>query len=326
MGVIRAWLTRPRVLVQLALSSVAANVVIVVTGGAVRLTGSGLGCPTWPSCTDSSLTPTPEYSFHGVIEFANRQLTFVLGLIAALTLVAAIVQRRQIALAVSAFAGVPAQAVIGGISVRTELNPWVVALHFLLSMAIIAVTMVLWWRVREPPARPVAVVPSSVRLISWLVTAQVAVVIVVGTVVTGSGPHAGDRNASGRVHRTGLAVGSMTQLHADLVMVLVGLTVGLVALVYAVRLGRTARLAAWTLLAVQLGQAVVGYTQYFLKVPPLLVSLHMLGACAVWIAALRLLLTLTSSQQLPHRVDKYADDRADHGAVEADELQVTPDL
>ena len=322
---IRTWFTRAPVLVGLATASVVGNVVIVVTGGAVRLTRSGLGCPTWPSCTDSSLTPTPEYSFHGVIEFANRQLTFVLGLIAALTLLAAIAQRRQVRLAVLAFAGIPAQAVIGGISVRTELNPWVVALHFLTSMAIIAVTMVLWWRVRDV-AGLIGAVPGSVRLMSWLIAAQAAVVLMAGTVVTGSGPHAGDKNDSGRVHRTGLSVSSMSQLHADLVMVLIGLTVGLVALVYAVRLGRAARRAAWWLLAAELAQGIVGFTQYFLNVPPLLVALHMLGACAVWIAALYALLTLTCSQQLADRMDQHADDRADHGAVHADELKVAPDL
>jgi cytochrome c oxidase assembly protein subunit 15 len=197
---VRAWFASPRVLTGLAIASIVANCAIVVTGGAVRLTSSGLGCPTWPSCTDSSLTPTRQAAAHGLIEFTNRQLTFVLGAIALATLIAAVVQRRQVALAALALAIIPVQAVIGGISVLTDLNPWVVALHFLTSMAAIAVTVLLWWRVREarvpPPVGPAAAV------LARLVVVVVAAVLVLGTIVTGSGPHAGDRNSSGRVHRT----------------------------------------------------------------------------------------------------------------------------
>ena len=141
---VRAWFASPRVLTGLAIASIVANCGIVVTGGAVRLTSSGLGCPTWPSCTDSSLTPTRQAATHGLIEFTNRQLTFVLGAIALATLIAAVVQRRRVALAALALAIIPVQAVIGGISVLTDLNPWVVALHFLTSMAAIAVTVLLW--------------------------------------------------------------------------------------------------------------------------------------------------------------------------------------
>ncbi len=319
-------LRRPAALRALALAFVIANVVIVVTGGAVRLTNSGLGCPTWPSCTDASLTPTPEYAVNGVIEFSNRLLSVLLGLLAVVTLLTAFFQRRQRRLAVLAFAIIPVQAVIGGISVRTELNPWVVALHFLASMAAIAVTFVLWWRLRErtPIVGPV---PPAARWLAWVVVAVAAIVLTVGTVVTGSGPHAGDRNASGRVHRTGLSVSSMTQLHADLVMVLIGLTVGLLALVYALRLRRDVQRAAGWLLAAELAQGAVGYTQYFLGVPPALVAVHMLGACLVWIAALSVLLRVTTgSQQLAHRVDEDADQRAHDRPVHADELQVAPDL
>lgn len=327
MGVIRRageWFARPAVYTGLALASVVANGVIVVTGGAVRLSSSGLGCPTWPSCTDSSLTPTREFAAHGIIEFTNRQLTFVLGLIALATLVAAIVQRRQLRLATLALAIIPAQAVIGGISVLTDLNPWVVALHFLTSMAAIAVTVVLWWRVRPRPAPPP--VGRAAALLARLVLVVCAGVLVVGTVVTGSGPHAGDRNASGHVHRTGLSVGAVAQLHADLVMVLIGLSVGLLVLLYAIRAPARVRNAAWWLVGVEAAQAVVGYTQYFLKVPAVLVGVHMAGACAVWVMAVRTVLSVRSSEELAHRVDEHADERAHHRAVDSDELQVTPDL
>lgn len=278
----------------LAIASVAMNVLIVVTGGAVRLTDSGLGCPTWPKCTDSSLTPTRQYAIHGVIEFGNRQLTFVLALVALATWLVAMAVRRERALATVAVLGIPAQAVLGGLTVLTHLNPWLVALHFLLSMGIIAVAFVLWWRLRDGAADHPVPAPAT-----WLARATVAVtaaILVLGTVVTGSGPHAGDTDASGKVRRTGLQVSSMAQLHADAVMVLVGLTVGLLALVYALRTPAAARGAVTVLLGVELAQAAIGYTQYFLHVPPLLVALHMLGACLVWIAALRVLLTVPAAR------------------------------
>ncbi|MEP6598304.1 MAG: COX15/CtaA family protein [Actinomycetota bacterium] len=304
MSRLRIWLGSPRVLVKLALASVVANVVIVVTGGAVRLTKSGLGCPTWPSCADGSLVPRREASYHGIIENTNRQLTFVLALIALATLVAALVQRRERRLAGLALGIIPAQAVIGGLSVLTDLNPWVVALHFLVSMGAIGVTMLLWWRVREGP--PV-MVPSGAVALCRLLVVVVAAVLVLGTVVTGSGPHAGDRNDSGRVHRTGLDVGSMSQLHADAVMVLIGLTIGLVALLAALHAPARARVASWWLLGAEAAQGVIGFTQYFTQVPAVLVGIHMLGACLVWIAALRMLLILDpvvgrlppASDQLP---------------------------
>jgi heme a synthase len=279
----------------LAVASVVGNVVIVVTGGAVRLTNSGLGCPTWPKCTDVSLTPTKQYAMHGLIEFGNRQLTFVLAVVAVATWLVAMALHRERALAIVAVLGIPAQAVLGGLTVLTHLNPWLVALHFLLSTAIIAVTFLLWWRLRDlPPAAPTP--PAAV----WLTRTTVAVVaatLVLGTVVTGSGPHAGDQDTSGRVHRTGLQVSSVAQLHADAVMVLVGLTVGLLALGYALRAAAALRRAVGVLFAVELAQAAIGYTQYFLHVPPLLVALHMLGACLVWLAALRLLLTVPGKHQ-----------------------------
>lgn len=279
-----AWFASPRVLRELAFASVVANVVIVVTGGAVRLTASGLGCPTWPKCTGVSLTPTRAHSFHSVIEFTNRQLTFVLGLIAVLTLLAAYRQRRELTLATVAFLGIPAQAIMGGITVLTDLNPWTVAAHFLLSMSIIAVTTVLWWRLRsaaEPGFTPAVV-------LARLIVLTAVVVLALGTVVTGTGPHAGDKGAT---HRIALSPSGVAQLHADAVWVLVGLTVGLVVLLRATGAGGAVRQAAWWLLGVELAQGLIGYVQYFTHVPAGLVVVHMLGACLVWIAALRVLLT-----------------------------------
>lgn len=284
-----AWSVSPIALRRLAIASLIANVLIVVTGGAVRLTNSGLGCPTWPSCTSASLTPTKAYSFHGVIEFTNRQLTFVVGLLAALTVIAAWRQRRETGLAAIAFVGIPAQAVLGGITVLTDLNPYAVACHFLLSMAVIAAYALLVWRLHD---RADADLPALPLASVWLTRATVATaagVLALGTVVTGSGPHAGDLK-SGKLHRIHLASSSASQLHADAVMVLIGLSAGVLALAYATGAGAAVRRAAVLLVAVELGQGVIGYTQYFLHVPPLLVALHMFGACLVWLAALQMLL------------------------------------
>ena len=312
-------------------ASITANVLIVITGGAVRLTASGLGCPTWPRCTDGSLVRTSARGAHGVIEFTNRTLTFALLVVAVATLVAAIGQRRQIALAALALAGIPAQAVLGGISVLTHLNPWVVSAHLLLSMAILAITVVLWWRVRHPGSTTGRNGPAPGVLLARLVVVFTALTLAAGTVVTGSGPHAGAVGADGRhVHRNGLAPASAAQLHADLVMILIGLTVGLVLLLRATRAGRSSYWSAVALLAVELAQGLIGFVQYFTHLPVLLVGLHLAGACAVWVTALVTTLRVgadaTSSEHLGHDVDEQADQRADHGAVHADELQIPPDL
>ena len=284
----------PRWLRGLALASVISNVVIVVTGGAVRLTDSGLGCPTWPSCTDKSLVPTKQYAIHGIIEFTNRQLTFVLVIVAIATWLVAMALKRERGLATWAALGIPAQAVVGGLTVLTHLNPWLVALHFLLSMAIIAVTFLLWRRVSDDATR--FEVPLAAAWATRATVAVTAATLVLGTIVTGSGPHAGDKDDSGKVHRTGLDVSSMSQLHADAVMGLVGLTVGVLALMYALRAAPAVRTAALVLLGVELAQGAIGYTQYFLDVPPLLVAFHMLGACLVWLAALNLLLRVDATR------------------------------
>ena len=274
---------------RLALASVVANTVIVVTGGAVRLTASGLGCPTWPRCTDTTLTPTAEYAVHGVIEFGNRLLTFVLTAVVVAVLVAALRQRPRrrdvVRLAVVGVLGIPAQAVLGGITVLTGLNPWYVMGHFLLSMVLIAAAVVLHQRTREGdgPARPT--VPAVLRRGSLGLLALTAVVLAVGTVVTGSGPHSGDPEAG----RTGLDAAAVSQLHADLVFLLVGATVGLWLAFQVVGAAAAAR-AALVLLGVELAQGLVGFVQYFTHLPVVLVGLHLAGACLVLIAAVRVVL------------------------------------
>ena len=270
---------RPRVLWPLAVANLVANIGIVVTGGAVRLTASGLGCPRWPRCSDRSFVPHGELGIHGVIEFGNRTLTGVLAVIAIACWVAALVAlvrtwhgRRDWApfvLSTVVALGVPAQAVIGGVTVLTDLNPWIVSLHLLVSMAIIGVCVWLLDELRGP-AREAAT--GGVRTLGWLVFVVGWAVLYVGTVVTGSGPHAGDLDSP----RNGLDPLHVSQLHADVVFLFVGLTVGLV---YAAP--RTARRPVVVLLAVQVAQSVVGFVQFFTDLPIVLVGTHLLGAALV---------------------------------------------
>jgi cytochrome c oxidase assembly protein subunit 15 len=274
---------------RLALASVVANAAIVVTGGAVRLTDSGLGCPSWPRCTTETYTPTAASDAHGLIEFGNRLLTFVLVAVVVATLVAVHrqVPRRPalVPLATLLVLGIPAQAVLGGITVRTGLNPWTVMGHFLLSMLLLAVAVLLLWRTDEADGPARSLVPQPLQLLSYAVLTVVALTLVAGTVVTGSGPHSGDAKAA----RTGFNPESVSQLHADLVMLLVGLTL---ALWLAVRAVNGPTRAAGTLVVVVLAQGAVGWTQYFTDLPTALVAVHMAGACLVLIAACRTVLSL----------------------------------
>jgi heme a synthase len=274
----------PAVVSRIALANAVANGLIVVTGGAVRLTGSGLGCPTWPRCTESSFVPTDELAVHGVIEFGNRTLTGLVSLTAIAVLVAVFRSARRDLrpLAVWSFLGIPAQALLGGVTVLTELNPWLVAAHFLVSAALVAVTTTLWLRSREPGVgqpllrRPLVLLTHGIAVVT-------AAVVVVGTVVTGTGPHSGDVDEAGiptgdRIH---FEPENLSQLHADLVFLLIGLTVALlVALASTDAPGRLRR-AARDLLVVQLAQGLVGFVQYFTDLPIALVLVHMLGAVLI---------------------------------------------
>jgi cytochrome c oxidase assembly protein subunit 15 len=277
---------------RLAVASVVANTGIVVTGGIVRLTGSGLGCPTWPTCTTDSLTPTAAYAQHGAIEFTNRMLTFVLGVIVLATLVAVVRSARRdlFPLALAAFLGIPAQALLGGITVLTGLNPWTVAAHFLVSMGILAITTTLAWRAYRPVGEVRAAVNPSLVTLTRVLAGVTAAVLALGTVVTGSGPHAGDAD----VPRTGFDPATVSQLHADAVMLLIGLTVATLLWLRGSKAPPATTRAAAVLLVVELSQGVIGFVQYFTGLPVVLVAVHLLGACLVWIAALRLLLATSA--------------------------------
>lgn len=274
---------------RLALASVFANAAIVVTGGAVRLTGSGLGCPDWPRCTSTTLTPTAEYAVHGLIEFGNRMLTFALTAIVLATLIAVWRQRPlrpgMRALATAVFLGIPAQAVLGGITVLTGLNPWSVMAHFLLSMVLLATAVVLHQRAREGDAPAVPVVAPALRRLATGLLVLVGTTLAAGTVVTGSGPHSGDPTAG----RTGLDPRAVSQLHADLVFLLVGLTL---AFWVGLRVTQGPSRPMGVLLAVELSQGVLGFVQYFTNLPVVLVALHLAGACLIVVTAVQAVLAL----------------------------------
>ncbi|HEX5740556.1 MAG TPA: COX15/CtaA family protein [Pilimelia sp.] len=278
---------RRRAVRRWALASIAVNAGIVVTGGAVRLTNSGLGCPTWPRCTADSYVTTPEMGVHGAIEFGNRMLTFVVGLVALGGLVAAWRLRPRVpglrGLALAVFLGIGVQGVVGGITVRLALHPMVVGLHFLLSMGLLVLTYAFWWRARgaPPPARG----RGWLAALGWAVTAATVAVLAVGTLVTGSGPHSGDSGAA----RNGLDPEFISKAHAASVYLLVALTVALLAALCRRGGAPHAVRAVWVLLGTVAAQGAVGFVQYYTGLPVLLVGAHLLGACAVWLAALHVL-------------------------------------
>jgi len=284
-----AWRPTEAVLRRTFLGALVTNTVIVVTGGAVRLTASGLGCPTFPRCTDQSLVATREMGAHGAIEFGNRMLTFVLSVAVAAALVTAWRARRRdlVRPAILLFLGIVAQAALGGVTVLTGLNPVTVMAHFLVSMGLIAVAVLAHERAvgHRATAQPVnrALTTGAV-----LLSATVAVTLFLGTVVTGTGPHSGDKNAS---HRLPFDLEAVTQLHADFVFLVIGLTVGLLLAARAATAAAPVPRRIGILLGVVLAQGLVGYVQYVTDLPVALVAAHVLGACLVWIATLRVLLS-----------------------------------
>ncbi|MEV6017806.1 COX15/CtaA family protein [Streptomyces sp. f51] len=287
------WTPAARTVQRAALAALVMSVVIVVTGGAVRLTGSGLGCPTWPKCTDDSLTATSAMGFHGAIEFGNRMLTYVLCAAVGWAIVAARSQkpwRRGLTrLGWAQFWIVMSNAVLGGIVVLVGLNPYTVAAHFLLSTALITVAALMWQRTREGDAAPRPLVGKSVQQLVWFLVVAAVLLIAVGTVVTGAGPHAGD---SSEVERIPVGWETVAKLHAVLAWIVVTLTFALWFVLKAVDAPQGPLRRTRDLFLILLSQGVIGYVQYFTDLPEALVALHMLGSCLVWIGVLRVLLAL----------------------------------
>jgi cytochrome c oxidase assembly protein subunit 15 len=254
---------------------------IVLTGGVVRLTGSGLGCPTWPECTGNSYTPIHGQieGFRSWIEFGNRLLTFALVLACALSILAVLVSKRKDLrlLVLGQFAGIFGQAILGGITVLTNLNPLPVAGHFVLSIVLIAGAQSLLTKARTPYVRK-NLGKNTLHALARTHVLLTFIVVVMGTLVTGSGPHAGDVASP----RFGFDVRTIAWLHADLVIALLGLS--LAYFISALTPSATKRLLKFFFLAALL-QGAIGYIQYFLGLPELLVAMHMLGSTLVWISA-----------------------------------------
>ncbi|MGW2211333.1 COX15/CtaA family protein [Streptomyces sp. NPDC001781] len=301
------WTPNPRTVRRAALAALVMSVVIVVTGGAVRLTGSGLGCPTWPTCTDDSLTTTRAMGVHGVIEFGNRMLTYVLCAAVGWAIIAARSRkpwRRDLTrLGWAQFWVVMGNAVLGGIVVLVGLNPYTVAAHFLLSTALITVATVMWQRTREGDAEPRPLVGGAVRQLVWFLVAAAVLLIAAGTVVTGAGPHAGD---SSEVARIPLDWEMIAKLHAVLAWIVVTLTFALWFVLKAVDAPRGPLSRTRDLFLILLAQGVIGYVQYFTHLPEALVALHMLGSCLIWIGILRVLLSLRERPGTPATVPSPA--------------------
>lgn len=288
------WILRivrgPHALRRWAIVSLIMNIVIVVTGGLVRLTGSGLGCPTWPRCTEDSYVSHPQLGIHGAIEFGNRLFTLVLVIAAALTFLSALLYRENGKprsdlrwLTGGLALGIPLQGIIGGIAVLTQLNPYVVGLHLLLSMVLIALAVWLvrkTWHMLPAGASSIAVVLTRLTFVlMWLA-------VWLGTLVTGSGPHAGDENSP----RNGLDGMLLTRLHTSLVY----LTVAASVVCFLLLRSR----AVLLLILVELVQAGIGVAQYQLGLPIWLVALHLLGA-SLAIATVTNLMLSVSRENVP---------------------------
>ena len=266
-----------------AWASLVSQILIVVTGGLVRLTGSGLGCPTWPKCTEESFVSVPEMGIHGFIEFGNRLLTFVLVIIAALTFI--VIRRTAKSLrfgltwpAVVLIVGIIAQALLGGVTVLTGLNSWVVGAHFLVSGVLISIASVLVWRVYSPKHDPIS---YSAVLLAWPIFLIGWVTVVVGVVVTGAGPHAGDADTP----RNGFDLETWQHYHSWPAYLMTGLVLLALVLVWRSvqdrKLANPAVRSLAILLLVAIVQAVLGVVQANMGVPALLAGIHMLGASVI---------------------------------------------
>lgn len=282
-------------------------VAIVITGAGVRLTGSGLGCTDWPQCTDTTFTPTSD--LHAQIEFWNRMIT---GLVSAAVAAAVLgslrraPRRRDLTrLSLGLVAGVLGQIVLGGLVVLTHLNPWLVQGHFILSMVLVANAVVLTHRAGQPdgvPVRPI-VTPALLRAGWWLIGLAI-LVILTGTLVTGSGPHSGHNEgpagpnatraqqelAALEVKRLPFDVSDVARIHGISMVLFLGLTIWVLSQIRRHQPEGKLQHTASLLLTVLVLQAAVGYTQYFTGVPATLVALHILGSCLVWIAVLMVVL------------------------------------
>jgi cytochrome c oxidase assembly protein subunit 15 len=286
----------------LAIAALVGQAAIAVTGSVVRVTGSGLGCPAWPSCFAGSLVPNPRYDvalLHQWVEFGNRILAGVLTVVVIACFVGALAtrpRRRELTLlAASMPAGVVLQAVVGGITVLAGLAWWTVVVHFLISMVLVWLAVMLVHATEPPTGASVPVLPRAARGLLGVIITVLGLLLVAGTLVTSAGPHAGDA----KTPRLALPVAALAQFHADLVVGLIGLLVGFGFLMHAVGASGRVRRHFWALVLVVLAQGALGATQYALGVPDVLVAFHVLGAALVTTATAALWAATSPEASLP---------------------------
>lgn len=287
---------------RILLANLVLQVLIVVTGGLVRLTGSGLGCPTWPECHPGSYTPflQESASYHPYIEFGNRMLSILVG-VAALAAVVAVWRWARHRPGMPLLAGLVigltvGQGILGGITVRTGLHPTTVMAHFLISMGLVATSTTLVWRERQPDGPAHNLAPRILHRLSWFTGVVLVAVLVLGTVVTGSGPHSGDADQPARF---GFDPRTISWLHADSVMLFVGLVLAMLVATSLVPEVRRSRECWGVVMLISLAQGLVGYAQYLAGLPEILVLVHMFGAAVLTLAVTLGILTLHGRDRAP---------------------------
>lgn len=296
---------------------VLSQALISVTGAVVRVTASGLGCPTWPQCFPGSFTPVPHAEvpvLHQVVEFGNRLITFAVVLTAIAAVLAVTRARRRREVRVYAWlmpASTVVQAVIGGITVLTGLLWWTVAIHLLVSMAMVWVATLLYAKVSEPDDRlPVDTVPKPLRQLTLLSAIALAATLVTGTLVTAAGPHAGDKSLERPVPRLQVEIVTLAHLHGTLLVAYLSLLVGLGAGLLAVGATGAVRRRLGVLVGLVLAQGLIGMVQYHTGVPAVLVTLHVAGAAACTVATAALWAAMrqrTEPQPLARSLDLHSE-------------------
>jgi heme a synthase len=299
----------------LAWASLVLQIVLIGTGGAVRLTASGLGCPTWPQCTDESFVTTPELGIHGIIEFSNRMLTFVLSVVVILVFLIVLRMRKSrpdlFVLTLLQGLSIPFQAVLGGISVLTGLNPYVVGSHFLVSILLVILTTHLVYRVYNGRRQSVRIVPRWYSALGIVTCVFVGLTVTLGVLTTGAGPHAGDNsNAKALAPRNGLNTVTLEHVHSIPAYILFGLTVLLVIAAFVVGRSpqwRCVRFYSVALLCVEFVQIAVGITQSRTGLPIELVNIHLVLAAILVSAITALMMSLRTPQGVADRAAQLAE-------------------
>ena len=273
---------------------------LVLTGGAVRLTGSGLGCPDWPSCERHQLTP--QLSFHPWVEFGNRLITIAVSVLSIVLFLAALslrkTRRELLPLSVAILAGLIAQIVLGGLVVLFKLNPYLVALHFVLTLGVLACAIVLFHQTRTGRGAKAPLVGSALLNLSRLVLLVLTGLVSLGTIVTGAGPHAGS-NGTQHIPRIPIAFRDIAEAHSTVALFLIGVVLAMLFALHEAHAPAASQRRARVLFELLALQGVIGYTQYFLHDAAGVVEIHLAGVTAAWSAAVAYYLSLFERQPLP---------------------------